>query len=332
MIVYITGAAGFIGFHLSQALLNAGHTVRGIDSMSDYYDIRLKEDRLALLRENDGFSFSMTDISDANSIMSDIGSSKPDIVFHLAAQAGVRYSLDEPATYVTSNLVGTANLLEAIRHNPVKHLLFASTSSVYGGNLALPFSELHTTDAPQSLYAATKRGCEALLHSYSHLFGIPTTAFRFFTVYGPWGRPDMALFKFVRAAMDGGEIDVYGYGQPSRDFTYIDDLVSAVLALAECVPEKGKPVSSIDSLSPVAPFRIVNIAGGKGVKLPEFIAAVESATAASLPQRQLPMQPGDVMVTEADPELLRQLTGTVPRTDVTKGVSEFVRWYREYYE
>lgn len=331
MRVYVTGAAGFIGYHIAQRLLASDIEVHGIDSMSQYYDVQLKQDRLSRLVEHPGFSFTELDIRDAEVLKRDIGNAKPDALYHLAAQAGVRYSLEAPATYISTNLVGTANLLEALRSSPVEHLLFASTSSVYGGNTVIPFSETHTTDAPQSLYAATKRGSEALLHSYSHLFQIPTTVFRFFTVYGPWGRPDMALFKFVKAALSGLPVDVYGDGLPSRDFTYIDDLVRSATDLLRIAPVQNMPVSDHDTLSPVAPFRIVNIAGGNGVRLTDFISAIEAKTGVTLTKNLLPMQPGDVMVTEASPTLLRELTGQIPATDITNGVGAFVEWYREYY-
>jgi UDP-glucuronate 4-epimerase len=257
----------------------------------------------------------------------------PEIIAHLAAQAGVRYSIEHPETYIQSNVVGTANLLEAARANPPRHLLIASTSSVYGGNMSMPFREGDRTDFPVSLYAATKKACEAMSHSYAHLFGIPTTCFRFFTVYGPWGRPDMALFKFVAAIENGEPIDVYGMGKMRRDFTYIDDLIEGIVRLIDVLPEVGSPVEfadGVDSLSPVAPWRSVNIAGGQPIELMDFINVIEDLLGRPATRNMLPMQPGDVIETFADASLLKALTGFRPSIGTEVGVAAFVQWYRAW--
>lgn len=329
----VTGAAGFIGFHLSRALLTEGHEVRGFDGMTNYYDPALKQARLAHLLEHPAFSWRQGQLEERSDLDRAVEDFTPDVIVHLAAQAGVRYSIEQPATYINSNLVGTFNILEMARALRPRHLLFASTSSVYGANDALPFRETDSTRLPMSLYAATKTAGEAMSHSYAHLFGIPTTCFRFFTVYGPWGRPDMALFKFVRSIEEGESIDVYGEGKMSRDFTYIDDLVQAIKLLAEVIPAAGCAVdsaSAIDTISPVAPWRVVNIAGGNSVGLMEFVSAVERHLSRGAIKNMLPMQPGDVPDTRADASLLRALTGFEPSTPVDRGVGEFVNWYRAY--
>ena len=324
----VTGTAGFIGFHLARRLLRQGHSVTGLDAMTPYYDVRLKRERHALLKEMEGFTAVEGRLEDAELVTDTLRAAQADVIIHLAAQAGVRYSIENPGSYISSNLVGTATLLEAARAYPPRHLMFASTSSVYGGNDKTPFAEVDRADGPVSLYAATKKGGEAMTHSYAHLWQIPTTCFRFFTVYGPWGRPDMALFKFVEAIEAGRPVEVYGGGRMRRDFTFIDDLVDAIVALIGVPPVKGWPVSAVDSLSPVAPWRSVNIAGGKPVELMSFISTIENKLGRAAQLIMLPMQKGDVVQTMADPTLLRQLIGTIPETNLADGVGAFVDWYR----
>lgn len=331
---FVTGTAGFIGFHLARRLLAEGHTVVGYDAMTDYYDPALKRARHAILAASPAFSATIARLEDAATLARTMDAAAPDVVVHLAGQAGVRYSIDNPRSYVDSNLVGSFNLIEQARAVRPRHLLLASTSSVYGGNEVLPFREVDRADHPVSLYAATKKAMEAMSHSHAHLFGVPTTCFRFFTVYGPWGRPDMALFKFVRAALEDRPIEVYGNGEMRRDFTYVDDLVEAVLRLAEVVPERGAPVATgavADTLSPVAPWRVVNIAGGQPVDLMDFVAAIEAALGRPVARTMLPMQPGDVRETFADHRLLEALTGYRPTTPIGDGVAAFVAWYRSHY-
>jgi UDP-glucuronate 4-epimerase len=328
MRVLVTGAAGFIGYHLSRRLLVEGHEVDGYDGMTPYYDVRLKEARWAELGRFPGFRGQIALLEDAAALVA-FAEPRPDIVVHLAAQAGVRYSLENPRAYVDANLVGTFNVLELSRG--VRHLLLASTSSVYGANAAMPFRETDRTDHPLTLYAATKKAGEDMAHAYAHLWKTPTTAFRFFTVYGPWGRPDMALFKFVAATLRGEPIDVYGEGRMQRDFTYVDDLVEAVWRLIDLPPVEGAPVGPLDSLSPAAPYRVVNIGAGRPVGLMAFIDAVERALGQPTERRLLPMQKGDVPATSAAPGLLQALTGYVPATDVETGVRAFIAWYRAAY-
>jgi UDP-glucuronate 4-epimerase len=328
MRILVTGAAGFIGFHLARRLLADGHEVDGYDGMTAYYDVTLKQARWAELSAHPRFRGRVAMLEDFPALAA-FAEPQPDVVVHLAAQAGVRYSLENPRAYVESNLVGTFNVMEIARG--VRHFLIASTSSVYGANVAMPFRETDRTDHPLTLYAATKKATEDMAHSYAHLWKIPTTAFRFFTVYGPWGRPDMALFKFVAATLRGEPIDVYGYGEMKRDFTYIDDLVEAIARLMDKPPQEGFAVGREDSLSPAAPYRVVNIGGGQPVGLLPFIDAVEKALGLPVARRMLPMQKGDVPATWAAPELLRALTGYVPTTDVETGVRRFVEWYRGYY-
>jgi UDP-glucuronate 4-epimerase len=329
MRVFLTGAAGFIGFHLAQRLLADGHEVTGFDGLTDYYDPAMKRARLAILAQSQGFDFVDGMLENAALLRAAVDQCRPEIVLHLAAQAGVRYSLEHPQSYIQSNVVGTANLLEALREFPPKHLIFASTSSIYGGNSKIPFAETDRADGPVSLYAATKKAGEAMVHSYAHLFDIPATCVRFFTVYGPWSRPDMAPLKFATAMMERRFIDVYGYGNMRRDFTYVDDLVDAISRLMEKAPELGKPLPH-DSLSEVAPFRIVNIGGGKPTELMDFIAALERACGVKAQLNMLPMQPGDVVATESDPALLRELIGTVPETAMDIGVERFIAWFRSH--
>lgn len=344
MRVYITGVAGFIGFHLAGRLLRDGHTVDGMDALTAYYDVGLKEARLALLRRHQGFTFEQFALEDATRLEAVMRAARPDIVVHLAAQAGVRYGLENPRSYVESNLVGSFNLLEAARETRPRHLLLASTSSVYGANPAVPFSEEHRADHPLSLYAATKKGMEALGHAYAHLWRLPTTSFRFFTVYGPWGRPDMALFRFVEAALDGRPIDLYNHGRMERDFTYVDDLVEAIVRLAALPPgpavtdPRAEPGASPEPAVGPEPgfgaspfFRVVNIGNSQPVGLDRFVTAVEAAVGRTLERRMLPMQNGDVPRTWADTALLEQLTGYAPSTPVEDGVRAFVAWFREHY-
>jgi UDP-glucuronate 4-epimerase len=328
----ITGAAGFIGYHLSRRLLAQGHKVTGFDGMTSYYDIQLKRARVAMLDEFDEFRLVEAMLDDRPALQKAAEMASPEIIIHLAAQAGVRYSLEQPQTYIASNLVGSWHVLELARELQPAHLLMASTSSVYGANAKIPFCERDRADEPLSLYAATKKGMEALAHSYSALFDIPATMFRFFTVYGPWGRPDMALFKFVEAIEQGHPIDVYGQGAMARDFTYVDDLVDAIVRLAPLAPQVGAPTASrCPSLSTCAPFRTLNIGGGQPVGLMEFIATIEQCLGRKAVLNMLDMQPGDVPRTFADPSLLRDLIGYVPATSVREGVDAFVEWYRAYY-
>lgn len=328
---FITGTAGFIGYHLANRLLGDGHVVTGFDGLTPYYDVDLKQRRHAMLAaEHPAFTAVVGQLEDAEQLTAAVADSRADVVVHLAAQAGVRYSIDHPETYIRSNLTGTANLLECMRTYRPKHLLFASTSSIYGGN-RVPFAETDRADGPVSLYAATKKGGEAMMHAYSHLWQIPTTCFRFFTVYGPWGRPDMALFKFVAAIQSDKPIDVYGQGRMRRDFTYVDDLVEAVVRLIDQRPAQAAPGAvDCDSLSPVAPFRIVNIGGGKPVELMQFIEAIEHKMGRQAAKNMLPMQPGDVVETMSDPSLLRALVGDLPTTPLARGISCFVDWYLDY--
>lgn len=329
MRIFITGAAGFIGFHLAQRLLADGHTVTGYDGMTDYYDPALKRARMAMLAGHERFVLIEGMLEDAARLREGLAQSGAEVVLHLAAQAGVRYSLEQPQSYIQSNVVGTANLLEALRALPPKHLIFASTSSIYGGNSKVPFAETDRADGPVSLYAATKKSGEAMVHAYAHLFGIPSTCVRFFTVYGPWSRPDMAPLKFATAMMEGRAIDVYGFGRMRRDFTFVDDLVDAIARLMERAPETGKGVAH-DSLSEVAPFRIVNIGGGRPTELMDFISALERALGVKAQLNLLPMQPGDVVATEADTRLLQALIGAMPQTPVDAGVARFVAWFKSY--
>ncbi|WP_343030788.1 NAD-dependent epimerase/dehydratase family protein [Devosia marina] len=328
--ILVTGAAGFIGYHLSQSLLADGHTVYGLDALTSYYDPALKRTRLDLLQRQNGFDFGQIDLTDAAALGVFVAEAEAEVVFHLAAQPGVRYSIENPQSYIQSNVVGTANLLEALRQHLPKHLIFASTSSVYGGNTTMPYAETDRADSPLSLYAATKKSGEALVHSYSHLWSIPSTCVRFFTVYGPYGRPDMAILKFAHALAAGEPIDVYGHGRMQRDFTYVSDLVAAMVAIMEKAPVMGRPVAG-DSLSAVAPFRLLNLGGGRPVALMEFIASIERAMGANARLNVLPMQPGDVVATQADTALLKALIGELPTTPLDVGIGRFVAWFREYY-
>jgi len=328
----ITGTAGFVGFHLAGRLLDAGAEVVGIDGMTTYYDVALKQLRHALLRERPRFVGHEFMIEDEARLAEIVQAARPDVLVHLAAQAGVRYSLENPHAYVQSNLVGSFHVLEQARRQRVGHLLLASTSSVYGANPDLPFGEDQRADHPLTLYAATKKAMEGMAHSYAHLWNIPTTVFRFFTVYGPWGRPDMALFKFTRAALNGEPIDVYNHGRMERDFTYIDDLVEAIQRLALLPPQPVAPgAGPATGGSPVAPYRVVNIGNSAPVNLLAFIEAIEAAIGRPIERNYLPMQPGDVPRTWADTTLLNELTGFTPATPVARGVGAFVAWYRDFY-
>lgn len=328
----ITGTAGFVGFHVARRLLAAGHRVTGIDGMTAYYDVALKERRHTILARAPGFAAHHIMLEDAEALKGVCAGLDIDCLIHLAAQAGVRYSLERPRAYIDSNIVGTFNLLEWCRHHPVPHLLIASTSSAYGANTKLPFAETDMADHPLTIYAASKKAVEMMAHSYAHLWRTPITVFRLFTVYGPWGRPDMALFKFTRAMLAGDAIDIYNRGDLERDFTYIDDAAEAIVRLVERPPVIGQPVGAQDTLSPAAPFRIVNVGGGNPVKLLDFIAEIEAALGIAAKRNYLPMQPGDVKATKASSALLESLIGYRPATPVSVGVREFVTWYRDYYK
>ncbi len=330
MRILVTGAAGFIGFHLCRRLLADGHQVAGIDGLTPYYDPALKDARLAELSPLAGFTFEKLMLEDLAGMTAAFERAQPQIVVHLAAQAGVRYSLQNPRAYVDANLVGTFNVLELAKAAKVGHLLYASTSSIYGASEKQPFEETDRADYPLTLYAATKKAGELMSHSVSHLSDLPTTAFRFFTVYGPWGRPDMSPWRFAEAIDAGRPIEVYGTGI-WRDFTYVDDLVEAVVRLIARPPVKGEPVGPIDSLSPVAPWRVVNIGRGEPLKLDDLIAAIESALGKQAERRQLPMQAGDVPLTFASSRLLEALTGYRPTTPLNEGVTQFCDWFRRYH-
>lgn len=333
--VLVTGAAGFIGFHLSQKLINQGNQVIGVDNLNDYYDVSLKQARLDQLSQHDTmFEFHRMDLSDNQGLQTLFGGGKPDVVVNLAAQAGVRYSLTNPHAYVDSNLVGFLNILEACRHHDVKHLVYASSSSVYGANTKMPFSVHHNVDHPLSLYAATKKANELMAHSYSHLYGLPTTGLRFFTVYGPWGRPDMALFIFTKAIFEGKPIQLFNNGDMERDFTYVDDIVEALARLIENEPPKGNPDwsgAAPDPASSFAPYRIYNIGNNSPVKLKYFVEVLENAIGRKAIKEYLPMQPGDVPATYADVDALVRDVDFKPATPIEVGIERFVKWYREYY-
>ncbi|GGF16987.1 NAD-dependent epimerase [Echinicola rosea] len=341
----VTGVAGFIGHGLSKKLLQEGHQVVGIDSLNDYYDVNLKLDRLKDLKievadlsdhqkvastDKSCFEFVKMKLEDGEEMMALFEAEKFDVVVNLAAQAGVRYSLENPRAYVDANIVGFLNVLEACRHHPVKHLVYASSSSVYGTNKKMPFSTSDNVDHPVSLYAASKKSNELMAHTYSHLYGVPTTGLRFFTVYGPWGRPDMALFIFTKAILEGKPLKVFNYGKMKRDFTYVDDIVEGVYRTA-LVPPTGKETTEDDPLSK-APYRLFNIGNSKSVNLMDFIRAIEKATEKEAVLEMLPMQPGDVPATYADVSALSEVTGYKPNTLVEDGVTNFVNWYRDYYQ
>jgi UDP-glucuronate 4-epimerase len=328
---FVTGTAGFIGYHVAKLLIGAGHSVCGIDGMTSYYDVRLKQRRHAMLLQSGQFSAHEVMLEDMDELRRVYDAFAPDIVIHLAAQAGVRYSIENPRAYVDSNIVGTFNVLELARASMPKHFMLASTSSVYGANEKLPFAETDRADFPLTLYAATKKATEAMAHSYAHLWRLPTTAFRFFTVYGPWGRPDMALFKFTKAMIEDTPIDIYNNGDMERDFTYIDDLARAIVLLSEQIPSTDAESDNASGVSPVAPFRVVNIGNGAPVNLMTYIGAIETALGKKAIRNLMPMQPGDMARTYADSSLLFKLTGFRPATPVETGVRKFVEWYKDYY-
>lgn len=330
--VLVTGAAGFIGFHLSQSLLRRGDQVIGLDNLNNYYDVSLKYDRLAQLKDHKHFSFHQLDLSDRAGIAKLFANHSFDIVVNLAAQAGVRYSLENPHVYVDSNLVGFLNILEGCRHSAVKHLVFASSSSVYGTNTKIPFSVQDNVDHPVSLYAATKKANELMAHSYSHLYKIPTTGLRFFTVYGPWGRPDMALFKFTKAILAQQPIDVYNYGKMQRDFTYIDDIIEGVIRVMDQIPTVSDSIPADSAVATsTAPYKIYNIGNNQPVELIHFIEVLERCLGLPAEKNMLPFQPGDVPITYADVEDLVQAVGFQPSTPIEVGIRRFVDWYRAYY-
>ena len=326
----VTGTAGFIGFHLARALLEAGWQVHGVDGMTAYYDVRLKRRRHAILLQTPGFSATEAMLEDGAEFDRVAEEVAPEVIVHLAAQAGVRYSLENPRAYVDSNVVGTFNVMEAARRLGVRHLLMASTSSVYGANEGMPFAETDKADTPLTIYAATKKATEAMGHSYAHLHALPTTMFRFFSVYGPWGRPDLALFKFVDAILDGRPIDIYNHGEMHRDFTYVDDLVHAVRLLIDVPPGGPETWVEGDSLSAVAPYRVVNIGNSEAVRLLDFVEAIEQCLGMTARRNYMDMQPGDVRATWADATLLERLIGYRPGTDLATGIARFVDWYRDY--
>jgi len=332
MKILLTGCAGFIGFHLADRLLRSGLFVHGVDGMTDYYDVTLKARRLEKLSENKNFTFSAKMLERGDEALTEILDAEPDVIVHLAAQAGVRYSLENPRAYLDSNVIGTFNVMEAARLANVKHLLMASTSSVYGANVEMPFRETDKADTQLTIYAATKKANESMAHAYAHIHDIPTTMFRFFTVYGTWGRPDLALYKFVDAILEDRPIDIYNHGEMYRDFTYVDDLVKAIQLLIDCPPirPEGGVVPTGDSLSPVAPYRVVNIGNSEKVRLLDFIDAIERHLGKKAIRNYMDIQTGDVPATWANTDLLFQLTGFRPSTDIDIGIKNFIDWYREY--
>lgn len=332
--VLITGTAGFIGFHLAQLLLKEGFRVVGYDGMTDYYDVRLKERRHQMLLQNEAFTCKIGMLEDFDSLKALCDAEQPDVIVHLAAQAGVRYSLENPRAYIDANIVGTFNVMECARELDVDHLLMASTSSAYGANEVMPFIETEKADTQLTIYAATKKAGEAMGHSYAHLWNLPTTMFRFFTVYGPYGRPDMALFKFTKGILEDTPIDIYNHGEMYRDFTYVDDLVKGIRLLIDAVPVRPETPADVptgDSLSPVAPYRVVNIGNSEKVRLLDYIEAIEEVLGKPAIRNYMGMQKGDVPATWANADLLKTLTGYKPETDMRTGVRRFVTWYRDYY-
>jgi len=331
--VLITGTAGFIGFHLADLLLDEGFIVHGYDGMTDYYDVALKRRRHGVLLQKPGFAATEGMLEEQELLDRVADGFRPDVIVHLAAQAGVRYSLENPRAYVDSNITGTFNVMEVARRHKVAHLLMASTSSVYGANESMPFRETDKADGQLTIYAATKKANESMAHAYAHLWNIPTTMFRFFTVYGPWGRPDLAYFKFTEAILNDRPIDIYNHGEMYRDFTYVTDLVRAIRLLIDVAPVRPADgvVPEGDSLSPVAPWRVVNIGNSQKVRLLDFIEAIEDCLGKKAIRNYMDMQPGDVPATWADASLLQRLTGYRPQTDLRDGIARFVEWYRDYY-
>ncbi|MDJ0581588.1 NAD-dependent epimerase [Crocosphaera sp.] len=325
MKILVTGAAGFIGFHLSQKLLSKGNEIIGLDNLNDYYEVSLKEARLALLKQENNFSFYQLDLANKEGIEKLFQEHQFDVVVNLAAQAGVRYSIENPHAYVNSNIVGFLNILEGCRHSKVKHLVFASSSSVYGENKKIPFSVHDNVDHPISLYAATKKSNELMAHTYSHLYNLPTTGLRFFTVYGPWGRPDMAYFLFTKAILSGQAIKVFNQGKMKRDFTYIDDIIQGIVKVMNKVPQSDPKTSKV-------PYKIYNIGNNKPVELLHFIEVIESCLGMKAQKNMLPMQPGDVPMTYADVDDLMEDVGFKPNTPIEVGVKNFVDWYKDYYK
>jgi len=333
--VLVTGTAGFIGFHLAKLLLAEGFTVCGYDGITDYYDVRLKQRRHQHLLQSPGFSATEAMLEDSETFDRVADDFQPDVIVHLAAQAGVRYSLENPRAYIDSNIIGTFNVMEAARRLKVRHLMMASTSSVYGANTEMPFDETEKADTQLTIYAATKKANESMAHSYAHLWDLPTTMFRFFTVYGPYGRPDLALYKFVDAILDDRPIDIYNHGDMYRDFTYVDDLVRGIRLLIDAVPvrpENAEMIEPGDSLSPVAPFRVVNIGNSDKVRLLDFVDAIEDCLGKKAIRNYMDIQPGDVPATWANADLLQKLTGYRPQTDFRDGIAQFVSWFRDYYD
>ncbi|MFV0333460.1 MAG: SDR family NAD(P)-dependent oxidoreductase [Tropicimonas sp.] len=330
--VFITGTAGFIGFHLAELLLQEGWEVAGFDAMTDYYEVALKRRRHEILAQHGRFTATEARLEDMEALTRAVETARPDVIVHLAGQAGVRYSLENPRAYIDSNITGTFNVMECARAAGVEHLLMASTSSVYGANTEMPYAETQKADHPLTIYAATKKANEAMGHSWAHIHGIPITAFRFFTVYGPWGRPDMAPSRFACGIVEGRPIDIYNNGEMWRDFTYVGDLVRGIRGLIDAVPGGAETRVANDSLSPVAPFRIVNIGNSDKVRLLDFIEAIEDALGRKAIRNYMPMQTGDVPATWADASLLQNLTGYRPQTPFREGVERFVRWYCDYYD
>jgi UDP-glucuronate 4-epimerase len=330
--VLVTGSAGFVGFHLSNFLLKKGYEVHGYDGITNYYDIELKQNRHKILFQKKNFKATTGMLEDYEKLEVLSEKFKPDIIVHLAAQAGVRYSLENPRSYINSNIVGTFNVMEIAKKLKVKHLLMASTSSVYGANTNMPFDESQKTETQLSIYAATKKANENMAHSYSYLWKMPITMFRFFTVYGPWGRPDMALFKFVKSILNNEPIDIYNNGEMFRDFTYVEDLVNGIFLLLNKPPLKSDKGQSGLGNSTVAPFRVVNIGNSQKIKLTDFIEAIEECIGKSAIKNYMPMQIGDVQATWADSTFLKNLTGYSPKTNFKEGIAHFVKWYKEHYK
>ncbi len=333
MKILVTGAAGFIGFHTSKKLLDRGDNVVGIDNLNDYYDVTLKQDRLKQLTDRSNFEFQKLDLADRDGIEALFQTHQFDRVINLAAQAGVRYSIENPRTYIDSNIVGFLNILEGCRNTKVPHLSYASSSSVYGANVKQPFAESDNVDHPVSLYAASKKSNELMAHTYSNLFDLPTTGLRFFTVYGPWGRPDMALFKFTKGIIEAKAIDIYNHGEMYRDFTYIDDIVEGVIRITDQIPQKNKEWDGLmpDPASSFAPYKIYNIGNNAPVKLMDFVEAIEKSIGKKAQKNMMDIQPGDVPSTSADTSSLQADIGFKPNTSVNEGIDQFINWYKDYY-